>query len=549
MEKRSRRLLPNGVQTPGSLDFRGCRHSAEGRARGHLRHSFYSMFLKILNSVTGNPVTLLFVALIATVFIFSLSRLIKDDARARSISRSAPTTLTSLGILGTFCGIFLGLLDFDVHNIDQSIPALLEGLKVAFFTSILGMSAAIFYKFLSGFFQTSLDSGGVGPEEIHSLLGKIYQAGVDGHNRTAMALDALRSTITDDGDLSLITQLQKLRIAQTDGQNAIKATLERGFEAQLIEFQKFAEKAAENNSKILIEALEAVIRDFNVKISEQFGENFKQLNHAVGDLLTWQGNYKDHIEKLTGKFEMALGGINDSRNALVEISEHASAIPETMQNLGKLLAGLQLQTENLESHLEAFHHLRTQAGEAFPIIEHNLMNLTEGVSRSVSVLETALTKTAKGFTLSADEAAKTVTAAASHLEVGMTAQKRSFQVLENGFRGLKDEASSTISSLSSNIEQVLSEESQRISDLSDAQSHAMQNAVARLQQNFSKAIDGATGSLGKQIEELDKQMQIEVERVVKKMGTSLLSITNKFVEDYTKVTETLEKFNEWYENH
>jgi len=39
---------------------------------------------------------------------------------------------------------------------------------------------------------------------------------------------------------------------------------------------------AENNSKALIEALQEVIRDFNAKINEQFGENFKQLNEAVG---------------------------------------------------------------------------------------------------------------------------------------------------------------------------------------------------------------------------------------------------------------------------
>ncbi len=58
----------------------------------------------------------------------------------------APNLLTSLGILGTFVGIVIGLLDFDTANIDASISNLLEGLKTAFITSLAGMSASIAFK-------------------------------------------------------------------------------------------------------------------------------------------------------------------------------------------------------------------------------------------------------------------------------------------------------------------------------------------------------------------------------------------------------------------
>ena len=51
-----------------------------------------------------------------------------------------PSLLTSLGVLGTFLGITLGLINFDPANIDNSIKDLLNGLKLAFLTSIVGMS-------------------------------------------------------------------------------------------------------------------------------------------------------------------------------------------------------------------------------------------------------------------------------------------------------------------------------------------------------------------------------------------------------------------------
>jgi hypothetical protein len=50
--------------------------------------------------------------------------------------------ITGLGLLGTFIGIFNGLVEFDTGDIQASVPVLLEGLKFAFLTSILGMALA-----------------------------------------------------------------------------------------------------------------------------------------------------------------------------------------------------------------------------------------------------------------------------------------------------------------------------------------------------------------------------------------------------------------------
>lgn len=42
------------------------------------------------------------------------------------------------------------------------------------------------------------------------------------------------------------------------------------------EFKVFGKEMAKNNTDALIDALNGVIRDFNDKITEQFGENFKE---------------------------------------------------------------------------------------------------------------------------------------------------------------------------------------------------------------------------------------------------------------------------------
>jgi len=51
---------------------------------------------------------------------------------------------TSLGVLLTFFGIWQGLQGFDVTDTDASIPTLLEGLKLAFGSSIVGLFTSLF---------------------------------------------------------------------------------------------------------------------------------------------------------------------------------------------------------------------------------------------------------------------------------------------------------------------------------------------------------------------------------------------------------------------
>jgi len=54
-----------------------------------------------------------------------------------------PNAVSTLGVLGTFLGISLGLLCFNTQDLSTSIPQLLEGLKTAFFTSLAGMIGSL----------------------------------------------------------------------------------------------------------------------------------------------------------------------------------------------------------------------------------------------------------------------------------------------------------------------------------------------------------------------------------------------------------------------
>lgn len=81
--------------------------------------------------VLFDPINLSFVVII--LILAFIDQKLKKDLKNQ---------IVSVGVLGTFVGIFIGLQGFDPSDIINSVNDILVGLKTAFFTSIVGMSVA-----------------------------------------------------------------------------------------------------------------------------------------------------------------------------------------------------------------------------------------------------------------------------------------------------------------------------------------------------------------------------------------------------------------------
>lgn len=84
-----------------------------------------------------------------------------------------PSLISTLGVLGTFLGITVGLVHFNTSDLDNSIPSLLDGLKTAFFTSLAGMIGSLF---LSRVVSVIYDKKDNGMSDINIAAGEICQA-------------------------------------------------------------------------------------------------------------------------------------------------------------------------------------------------------------------------------------------------------------------------------------------------------------------------------------------------------------------------------------
>lgn len=272
-----------------------------------------------------------------------------------------PTILTTTGIFATFFGIALGLADFDTNNIEASIPALLAGLKTAFWASVVGVGGALTIKFRHFFIGEKQEVINPGTEiEVTSAdLVKLLQG--------------IQQAMIGNDDSTLVSQLKLIRQDTNDRLDALKNAQQ---EALLM--------LSEMGSKTLVEALRDVIKDFNSGLTEQFGDNFKQLNEAVGKLLIWQSQYKTYIETITERHTKIVDSMEIASNNYQKLVSEAGRFTAVSTDLANLLTALEVQKQQLTNMLGPLADLLKSASGSLPEIEKKVLTLTEQLTRSVT---------------------------------------------------------------------------------------------------------------------------------------------------------------------
>jgi chromosome segregation ATPase len=249
------------------------------------------------------------------------------------------------GILGCFLGIAQGLFQFDTTNIQNSVPGLLDGIKTSFWASIAGIVGALTIKVRFQIF---------GPPRFKPEAA-VQSATVDD---LARLLQSLHQSLAGKEDSTLLSQVKLLRQETGDGLKALNSSLEN-----------YMERMAENNSKALIEALKEVIRDFNSKINEQFGDNFKQLNSAVERILVWQEAYRRQMAEMIDQQRTTTESMSVAAVRYSELVQQAERFSAAAADLQTLLAALESQREHLHGALTHLGNLLRAAGDGVPRLE------------------------------------------------------------------------------------------------------------------------------------------------------------------------------------
>ncbi|MBF0187656.1 MAG: hypothetical protein HQL50_07000 [Magnetococcales bacterium] len=485
-----------------------------------------------------DSVSAFFGLIILTFFLIGTFKSL-NSKRSLSLSmRYAPTALTTIGVIGTFVGIYIGLINFDVTDIDGSIPSLLSGLKIAFSTSILGMVTSVFLKLIQGSRKREEVKEHISGKDIYSVLSQLHETTRLNGERGDTQLQELRRSISGDGDGSLITQIQKMRTSLHDDQTELKRCISEGFSLMVSEFQNYTRVVTENNSKALMEALQEVIQDFNTKLTEQFGENFKQLNTAVGELVVWQEHYKAQMEIMIEQFEQSRTGIQDVRKAISEIANETKAIPPTLHNLQTAIGMANEQTGSLKQHLEAVAGLKDRAMDAFPVIERNIQTLTHQMTNAVNESTQHIVSVVDNQNRSFQT---TMESGVTMLESSAIKHQETLKHLEDGATALPRQVEDLIAHLQTSMTQAHDKLASELERSFKEQAMANRETIGGLQESINQSLKDTNDMLTDSFQVFDEQMQTELKRTIETMGGHLASLSTRFVDDYRPLTDQLRR--------
>lgn len=346
-----------------------------------------------------------------------------------------PSVVAAVGIIGTFLGIFLGLLHFDTANLEGSIPLLLGGMKTAFLTSLLGLILSNGLKIFKSHNVTKSDNtmDDASLKTIAELMldmkksmDEMRESQEQSANLNKESMEKLIQSLVGDGETTLTNQMVLLRTGMMDAQrdaqsrlnegldnmgaklgdlvesnNAISGEIKRGNNELIEEFRSFAKNMAENNMKVFIEAIEKCIKDLNNQLKEQFGENFKQLNLAVEKLLEWQIHYKETVEKTNTTQVELYKGMEEAKNLVTNIMEKTDSIVDVASRLGDKLVTFDTQEKTLNNSIEILNKVSSEAVDLLPNLdiyinkyyddsEKALTNITEINEKMSTELKTSL---------------------------------------------------------------------------------------------------------------------------------------------------------------
>lgn len=366
----------------------------------------------------------------------------------------APNILTSIGIFGTFLGVALGLWSFDTTDIHGSVPKLMDGLKTAFWSSIAGLLGALTIKLRSTFSQAN-----------RRTENQTRAASIDDLDAS---LKLLADQFNPENTKSVPSLLKEQHEENQNGVRQIVYVLEH-----------YEERMADANAKALVEAIEAVMQDFNTRINEQYGDNFKRLNESVGKMLDWQNNYRAQLQQLIDEQERTASSMKEASNAFEYMVKHANAFNGISESLQDLLSGMEAQRANLEDQLGGLAAVVNNAADGLPQLEGRIAALTTGIAEQV------------------------------HEQQRWTVEH--------------------ITQAQEGIHQQMSEVMER----SGAQLQQQQQLTHQQLTRIAEKVE-------RQVAVLDDSMEEELNKALQSFGMQLTALSEKFVSDYSPLTQKLQ---------
>lgn len=271
-----------------------------------------------------------------------------EDIIGKRLIDLLPDVLTSLGILGTFIGLVVGLKDFEPTNYEAmtaSVSSLVNGIKVAFLTSIYGLSLSLVFGY-----GTKTAYGDL-TEALHSFLDKFHRFVIPSAEAEARNLMVNYEEAQTEAIEKMTEQFSE----------HLATSFERVITPSFRKMNQSMDILTDTMAKGQEEMMKGLLDDFLIKMKDSFHLQFDSFNQALDDMTKAQKSmtentksmYTDLSDHLLKSFERE----NDHMQAVVREmgamhKEYLTSAQQTMETNQHYSDALEQNYRQVVSYLQ-----------------------------------------------------------------------------------------------------------------------------------------------------------------------------------------------------
>jgi len=388
----------------------------------------------------------------------------------RSSLRFIPPILTAIGVLGTFWGMSAGLMGVEINtsDVDQSLKSastLIEGMRTAFFTSLLGLG-------------------------LSTILSGIL-AGTDKLKR--------------DRCYKLRRELDEIAILETSE----RAMSRLNFDSTADAAKQLAGLAREFNAEAIGEAVgRAIAQKFDTIVEQRLAPTFTQIADSQLRLEKLTNDQREVLASLIGNMRTELivpvtERLDQSASLLNRSAEVLELASNAIQVLNQDLAGIALKLADASANLEGF--------QKKTLVQ--LMQFSNSLKTTLTQFQTATREVLVDTATEIREGTKDI----------LTQAQITFQEQNGILKTIGQETSSLMISARESLVLTLTNIDTRLQQMSETTQQQLETFQVAYQQNLQEFFDRQNNlleeSLGKQrdglsgvVRELDSIFRVEYER-------------------------------------
>lgn len=274
-----------------------------------------------------------------------INRDLIDDIGKKNLLNLVPGAMTGMGILGTFIGLSLGLQNFNTgtsEEIAESIAPLMDGIKVAFHTSIYGMVFSLVFNLV---YKKIFEDAYLLIDEFVDVYHKNVVPDADNDNISKLIAGQQRQTqnivnpivvsfqrLNDNiENMCAVQQKQLEQIQQMP--YAVAEQLAPKIDVLNSNFEEFAKKVGDTQMK----GMEGLIDKFTSQTNAVMTDSFQNLKDVISQTCDLQSENSEHMQTILTKVQgmtLSIQQINElSQKTVADMSGYV----EKVENLQSIL--------------------------------------------------------------------------------------------------------------------------------------------------------------------------------------------------------------------